>query len=165
MEVVRGVTCTPGFLLLGAALVLLDGEGVLPWALMAAAVHELVNTGHLLLEGDCYAITDKGRRNGAICESSLPYSVRVKCDRNVAKLNGRLRRDAQVRATVEPREDGAFTLTLALDDEHGNLLTLQLLTVSEQQCSRLADRFKAHPEQIYNGVLEVLLTDYDGKEP
>ena len=126
-------------------------EGVDYFA-FAAAVHELVNT-------------DKGRRNGAICESSLPYSVRVKCDRNVAKLNGRLRRDAQVRATVEPREDGAFTLTLALDDEHGNLLTLQLLTASEQQCSRLADRFKAHPEQIYNGVLEVLLTDYDGKEP
>lgn len=139
-------------------------EGVDYFA-FAAAVHELVNTGHLLLEGDCYAITDKGRRNGAICESSLPYSVRVKCDRNVAKLNGRLRRDAQVRATVEPREDGAFTLSLALDDEHGNLLTLQLLTASEQQCSRLADRFKAHPEQIYNGVLEVLLTDYDGKEP
>ena len=34
MEAVRGVTCTPGFLLLGAALVLLDGEGVLPWAIL-----------------------------------------------------------------------------------------------------------------------------------
>ena len=41
MEVVRGVTCTPGFLLLGAVLALLDGEGVLPWALLAATVHEL----------------------------------------------------------------------------------------------------------------------------
>ena len=51
MEVVRGVTCTPGFLLLGAALVLLDGEGVLPWALMAAAVHELGHYAAVQLQG------------------------------------------------------------------------------------------------------------------
>ncbi|WP_295628741.1 DUF4364 family protein [uncultured Intestinimonas sp.] len=139
-------------------------EGVDYFA-FATAVHELVSTEHLLLEDDRYSITDKGRKNGAICESSLPYSIRVKCDKNVAKLNGRLRRDAQVRSDMTPREDGTFTLTLSLDDEHGNLLTISLLTASEQQCDRLSEQFKAHPEQIYNGVLDVLLTDYDGKEP
>ena len=51
MEVVRGVTCTPGFLLLGAALALLDGEGVLPWALLAAAVHELGHYTAVRLQG------------------------------------------------------------------------------------------------------------------
>lgn len=131
----------------------------------ATAVHELVSTEHLLLEEDHYAITDKGRKNGAICESSLPYSVRTKCDKNVAKLNGRLRRDAQIRSSKASREDGTFTLSLYLDDEHGNLLTIQLLTASEQQCDHLSEQFKAHPEQIYNGVLNVLLTDFDGKEP
>ena len=69
-------------------------EGVDYFA-FAEAVHELVDTEHLVLEEDRYAITDKGRKNGAICESSLPYSIRVKCDKNVAKLNSRLRRDAQ----------------------------------------------------------------------
>lgn len=51
MEVVRGVTCTPGFLLLGAALALLDGEGVLLWALLAAAVHELGHYAAVRLQG------------------------------------------------------------------------------------------------------------------
>lgn len=128
------------------------------------AVAELVVTEHLLLEEDRYSVTDKGRKNGAICESSLPYSIRVKCDKSVAKVNGRLRRDAQVRSERIPRSDGTFTLLLALDDEHGNLLTIEMLAASEQQCDRLADQFKAHPEQVYNGVLDVLLTDFDGRE-
>lgn len=130
----------------------------------AEAVAELVGTEHLLLEEDRYSVTDKGRKNGAICESSLPYSVRVKCDKSVAKLNGRLRRDAQVRSERIPRDDGTYTLLLALDDEHGNLLTIEMLCATEQQCDRLSEQFKAHPEQIYNGVLDVLLTDFDEKE-
>lgn len=130
----------------------------------AEAVYELVSTEHLHLEEPLYTITDKGRKNGAICESSLPYSVRVKCDKSIARLNGRLRRDAQVRTERIQREDGDFTLVMALDDEHGNLLTIEMLAATEQQCDRLAEQFKAHPEQIYNGVLDVLLTDFDGRE-
>lgn len=51
----------------------------------AASVAELVETGHLQLEGERYTITEKGRRNGKICESSLAFSVRRKCDRNLAR--------------------------------------------------------------------------------
>lgn len=130
----------------------------------AEAVAELVDTDHLTHADDRYAITEKGKRNGGICESSLPYSVRVKCDKNVARLNGQLRRDAQVRAERILRDDGTYTLRLALDDEHGNLITLELLAATEQQANRLADQFKTHPEQVYNGVLDVLLTDFDEKE-
>lgn len=130
----------------------------------AEAAANLVDTGHLLLEDDRYSITEKGLKNGAICESSLPYSVRVKCDKNVAKLNNRLRRDAQVRSECLPRPDGTFTLRLSLDDEHGNLLTLELLSASEHQSDRVAEQFRAHPEQIYNGILDVLFADYEGKE-
>ena len=34
----------------------------------AAALAELVDTGHLELKDDKYSITEKGRRNGKICE-------------------------------------------------------------------------------------------------
>jgi hypothetical protein len=125
----------------------------------AEAVSELVETEHLSVEDDLYCITEKGRKNGGICESSLPYSIRSKCDRNLARLNAGLRRSAQVCAEIKPRDDGSFTLRLALDDDSANLLTLELLTATETQASHLAERFRAHPEQIYNGVLEVLLTD------
>ena len=111
----------------------------------AAALAELVDTGHLELKDDKYSITEKGRRNGKICESSLAYSVRRKCDRNLAKVNGVLRRDAQVRAEILPRDDGAHTLRLILDDDKGNIMTLDLLTVSEEQAGRLAEKFRTHP--------------------
>lgn len=125
----------------------------------AEAVAELVETAHLTVKDAQYEITEKGRRNSSICESSLPYSVRVKCDKNLARLNSVLRRSTQVCAEVLPRNDGSFTLRLALHDDQGNILTLELLTASETQASHLAERFRAHPEQVYNGILDVLLTD------
>lgn len=131
----------------------------------AEAVAELVESGHLTLEDDRYAITDKGRENGAACESSLPYSVKSKCSRRLVKLNAELRRDAQVRAQILPRgEDGTCTLRLSLDDGAGNLLTVELLSPSEDQAERLAEGFRSRPEQVYNGILDVLLKEADAAE-
>ncbi len=123
----------------------------------AESVAELVDTGHLAIQDERYVITDKGRRNGKICESSLAYSVRRRCDRNLAKLNAVLRRNAQVRSEILPREDGSVTLRLILDDDKGNLMTLDLLTVSEEQAGQLADRFRAQPEKLYENILQTLL--------
>ncbi|MPN36490.1 hypothetical protein SDC9_183999 [bioreactor metagenome] len=125
----------------------------------AEAVADLVSTEHLTLADGHYAITEKGRKNGGICESSLPYSVRAKCDRSLAALNAGLRRRAQVRSQILPREDGALTLKLELDDEGGNLLTLELLTASREQAQELGRRFQERPEQIYNRVLDALLSE------
>lgn len=130
----------------------------------AECVDELVTSGHLTLKDSLYEITEKGRRNGSICESSLPYSVRLKCDKSLAKLNTVLRRNAQVRAEVLPQKDGTFTLRMILDDEQGNLLTLEMLTVSTEQAEQLGKRFRAKPEMIYNGIVD-LLTSTDEEEP
>ena len=123
----------------------------------AESVAELVDTGHLTLENDLYAITDKGRQNGAACESSLAYSVRHKCNVNLARVNGVLRRNAQVRTTVIPRKDGSLTARMSLDDEGGNIMTIELLCVNQDQADRLAQGFQAKPERIYNEVLGALL--------
>lgn len=123
----------------------------------AESVAELVETEHLALTDGRYTITEKGRRNGKICETSLPLSVRQRCDRDLARINVGLRRDAQVRAETHPREDGGVTLRLILDDDKGNLMTLDLLTVSEDQAGRLAETFRAKPDELYESILRVLL--------
>ena len=123
----------------------------------AEAVAELVKTGHLTLEDGRYAITEKGMRNGAVCEGALPFSLRRKCDRNLAEANAVLRRDAQVRTQLLPRPEGGVTLRMILDDEKSNLMTLDILTVSEEQAGQLAARFQAQPETLYRGILRVLL--------
>ena len=123
----------------------------------AEAVAELVDSGHLSLEEDHYAITEKGRLNGAACESSLAYSVKRRCNENLARVNGILRRNAQVRAQTLPREDGGLTVRLTLDDEGGNLLSIDLLCVTRDQADRITQGFLAKPERVYNEVLEALL--------
>ena len=55
----------------------------------AECLNDLVQTEHLrLTEEGCYAITPKGLKNSEICESSLPYSVRLRTDKIVDVLNG-----------------------------------------------------------------------------
>lgn len=124
---------------------------------------ELEETEHLTCTGDSYAITDKGRKNSAVCESSLPYSVKYKAMLKLSKVNAALRRDAQVRSEILPRDGGAYTLRLALDDEAENLLTIELLAPSLAQAEQLAEHFRTRPEQVYNSVLDILL-DQSGKE-
>ncbi len=124
---------------------------------------ELEESEHITCEVERYAITDKGRKNSAVCESSLPYSVKRKCLRKLSGVNAALRRSAQVRSQVTPLGDGTCTLRLSLDDEDANLLTIELLAPSQAQAERLSDGFQARPEQVYNSLLDVLL-ELSGKE-
>lgn len=123
----------------------------------AEAVSELVSTGHLTLTDGLYEITEKGRSNGAVCESSLPYSVKRKCSANLAKLNGILRRNAQVRSSVEDRPEGGSVVKMELDDDKGNLFTLQLFCGTREQAQRMAQGFQEEPERVYHDVIAALL--------
>lgn len=126
----------------------------------AEAVSELLDSGHLVQDGEYYSPTDKGRRNSADGESSLSPVIRKRCDQRLAPLNAALKRKAQVRTQVERAEDGSsFMVRLILDDEKGNLFTLALLTGTREEGEQIAQRFSQHPDRIYNGVLGVLLTD------
>ncbi len=120
---------------------------------------DLVKTGHLTLSGDgLYTITDKGLRNSQICESSLPYSVRLRCDKNLASCNRKLRRKSQVRASYEKRENGTYTVALSLDDDMGSVLDLQLAIPREDMAAMLAERFQKNPERLYSEIMRVLMS-------
>ena len=128
----------------------------------AEALSELVDTEHVQKQEDeQYFITEKGRKNGAICESSLPYSIRMRADRQIALVNARLRRNAQVRAERIARDESGFTVRLSLDDDFENILTLELLAPNEIQAARLEENFRRHPERVYQAVLAAALDDYE----
>lgn len=127
------------------------------------ATAELVKTGHLIQTEEGYLITDKGRTNSAACESSLPYSVRRRCAQDLAPVNAALRRNAQVRGEKNRNPDGSVTARMTLDDDSGNLLTIELLCPSEEQADRLIAGFRAKPEQVYNDVLEALSAEGEGE--
>ena len=120
----------------------------------------LVKTEHLSLSGDgLYSITDKGLRNSRICESSLPYSVRLQCDKNLASCNRKLRRKSQVRSSYEKRPNGTYTVSMALDDDMGSVMDLKVMAVREDMAAMLAERFRKAPEKLYSEIMNLLLSD------
>lgn len=52
-----------------------------------------------------------------------------------------------------------------MDDDQGSLFSLTLLSPTGEDAQRIADRFLAHPDRVYNGLLGVLLTDDEGRQP
>lgn len=125
----------------------------------AEAVSELVSSGHLELDDDMYAITDKGRRNISAGESSLSPVIRKRCDQRLIPLNNAIQRKAQVQALLEDGKDGGCTVRLKLADKDAPIFELSLWAPSPEAGHQITDKFRAHPERIYNGILGVLLSD------
>ena len=114
---------------------------------------DLVKTEHLSLDrhSGLYAITDKGRRNSEICETSL------RCDKNLSVCNRALRRKNQVKSSTEPRANGTYTVSLSLDDDMGNVMDLKLMVPREDMGKILAARFRKAPEKLYSEIIDLLL--------
>ena len=126
----------------------------------AEAVAELLESGHLMQDGEFYAVTDKGRRTCAAGESSLSSVIRRRCDQRLAPLNQALKRKAQVRAELR-LQSGGYDVCLMMDDDQGSLFSLTLLAPTKEDGQRIADQFLRHPDRIYNGILGVLLPGQD----
>ncbi|OUQ78883.1 DUF4364 family protein [Flavonifractor sp. An100] len=131
---------------------------------LTQAVDHMVETGQLSKEDDRYTITDKGRRNSEICQSSLPYSVRMHCDENLVKVNEALRREAQIQSRIEDNPDGTCTLHLGFHDVGSPLLELSLLVPGRPQAIAMSHQFQTNPSGIYHSMISLLSTPEPRKE-
>lgn len=131
---------------------------------ICTAVPEMVESGHLreVVTGT-YEITEKGRADGALTEDSVAYTVKCKAENAVAKFNRSQRRSSFVKTQVIPRENGDYSVVMALDDEVGNLMTLELLAPNQRQAVRLSKLFEQKAENLYNLTMAELL-DEENKE-
>ena len=107
----------------------------------------------MALSDGLYAITDKGRRNSAVCESSLPYSVRMAAEQKLTLCNEQLKRRALVKADLRPREKGGYEVSLSLSDELDELMNLRLLVTRQDMALELQKRFREGAEKIYAKIL------------
>lgn len=120
-------------------------------------LNELVQTEQLRIDGEQrYAITQRGQKNSAICQSDLPYSVRLKADELIRAYRQELERRARVQAVVEPRENGTYTVSLRLSDEVDSLMQLQLMVSTREMAEELVRRFEKEPEQVYAKLIGTL---------
>jgi hypothetical protein len=124
------------------------------------AVPQMVKSGHVKeAEGETYLITDKGRADGSLTEDSIAFTVKQRAENAVARFNRQIRRSSFVKTQIIPRESGDFSVIMALDDEMGNLMTLELVAPNQRQAVRLGKLFEKKAEAVYNLTMAELLDD------
>lgn len=129
---------------------------------VCTAIPEMVKSGHLhQLDDECYEITEKGRADGALTADSIAFTVKQRAENAVARFNRQIRRSSFVKTQVFPRDNGDFSVMLSLDDEFGNLMTLELVAPDQRQAVRLSKLFESKAEMIYNQTMTTLLEDED----
>ena len=69
-----------------------------------------------------------------------------------------------MKTQVVPRESGDFSVIMSLDDEIGNLMTLELLAPNQRQAVRLCRLFEKKAEMVYNLTMTELLDDEEEDE-
>ena len=129
---------------------------------VCTAVPEMVKSGHLKeAENDCYEITEKGKEAGSLTEDSIAFTVKQKAENAVSRFNRQIRRSSFVKTQIIPRDSGDFSVIMALDDELGNLMTLELLAPDQRQAVRLGKLFEKKAEAVYNLTMAELLDEED----
>lgn len=127
---------------------------------VCTAVPEMVTSKHLKeSESGCYEITDKGRETGSLTEDSVAYTVKCRAENAVNKFNRQIRRSSYVKTQVIPRENGDYSVLMSLDDDAGNLMTLELMAPDSRQAVRLSKLFEKKAETVYNLTMTELLDD------
>jgi hypothetical protein len=129
---------------------------------VCTAIPEMVKSGHLReLEGEKYEITPKGKETGDLTADSIAFTVKQRAENAVSRFNRQIRRSSFVKTQIIPREKGDFSVIMSLDDEMGNLMTLELMAPDQRQAVRLGKLFEKKAEDLYNLTMMALLDDED----
>ena len=132
-------------------------DGGVGWFEYADCLASLVDNGHIEKVGsDHYLITEKGNRNGEAAETSLPYSVRTKAKKLIKPIADQMRRDAMI-VTEHAMDGGNVNVTLALSDEQGQILRVELRAKSEQEALQLEQRFRKEAELNTRRIIDLLM--------
>ena len=132
---------------------------------VCTAVPEMVTSGHLQETGDGrYEITEKGRETGELTADSIAFTVKQKAENAVARYNRQVRRSSFVKTQVVARENGDYSVVMVLDDEKGNLMTLELMAPDQRQAARLGRLFEKRAEELYSLTMMALLDGEDSDE-
>lgn len=132
---------------------------------VCTAIPEMVVSGHLREVGEgSYEITEKGRQDGSVIEDSIAFTVKQRAENAVSRFNRQLRRSSFVKTQAVSRENGDFSVIMALDDEQGNLMTLELMAPDQRQAVRLSKLFEKKAEDVYNLIMAELLDEEDTLE-
>ena len=127
---------------------------------VAQALPEMVDTGHLARsEKGEYTITEKGVETGKVTDDSLAFPVMQRVQAAVDRFNRECRRDNFVHIRTVEKSKDEYTVIMGLDDEIGNLMTLELSAPNRTQAKALSKAFQDRAEIIYQMIMTELIDE------
>ena len=133
-------------------------EGGVGYFEYAECLAELEDSGHLERRGRTIRLTEKGERNGAIVESSLPYTLRSRLEKILKPLAEKLRRRGLITAEHFDTEAGCV-VHLTLSDEMGEIADLRLVCGGAEHAGKIEENFRSGAETYYNRIMEMLTSE------
>lgn len=123
------------------------------------AIPQMVASGHLLQQEDgSYAITEEGKQTLAVTADSIAFpgpAAGGKCGGAVQSPDSA--QQLWSGTEILPRPAGDFSVVMGLDDEFGNLMTLELVAPTRAQARKLEQAFSQKAEQLYQSIMNELL--------
>ena len=127
------------------------------------AIPQMVETGHVReiagAKAKKYEITEAGREVASVMQDTVATAVAQRAKAAADRFNRQIRRDSLMRTEVITQENGESSVRMALDDETGQLMALELNTPTLRQARKLEKAFRKNAEKIYHAVMGVLLAD------
>ena len=121
----------------------------------AECLGELEDSAHVERSGNNYRITDKGRRNCEIVESSLPYTLRSRLEKKLSPMAEGMRRRAMIGAKHQEVLAGC-RVDLSLSDEMGPIMELKMICGGEDHAEKIEANFRDKAEDYYNRIVNML---------
>lgn len=127
---------------------------------VAQALPQMVDSGHLARnERGEYSITAKGIETGKVTDDSLAFPVMQRVQAAVERFNRERRREDYVHIQMTERPEGDYSVIMGLDDEVGNLMTLELSAPNRKQAHALTKAFRDRAEYIYQMIMTELIDE------
>jgi len=121
-------------------------------------ISKLVKRENLRLDDDGkYSLTVKGERNGELLEKNLPYVIRQRAEQATAVIRLDQNRNSMIKTNRVANDDGGYKVTLALSDGIGEIISMELFAVNEQQADDLEKGFRKNAEKTYHAIIEMLV--------
>ena len=113
--------------------------------------------------GQCFRVTAQGEKLLCMFVESLPFSLRNALSSYANENRDRMRTETQLTSSMQPfdQEEGAYRVTLAAQENDGEVLSISLRVASRDMAQRMRANWTEASADIYSYLLSTLLPNAD----
>ena len=109
---------------------------------------------------EALALTDSGEAAYLYFKNRVPYSIRERVDSAIGRLKyDQLADPSMVSAEVMPAAEEQYMAKCSITEDRVPLMELSLTMGRKFQAQKVADYFKEHAQEIYEGILKLCTED------